>query len=81
MSQQIIKQPNGKYALFSQIVGDFVLIDADPQDIVDEWVKEYKIDMEKKVSEIVSALERGEKPYYQFTMSFEKAVKKVRRNR
>lgn len=78
MGQQIIKQPNGKYALFSSIVDDFVLIDAEPQDIIDEWVGKYKLDMEKKVAEIVAALEKGEKPYYQFTMSFDEAVKTVK---
>jgi hypothetical protein len=79
MGQQIIKQPNGKYALFSFFVDDFVLIDADPQDIIDEWVRKYKLDMEKKVAEIVAALEKGEKPYYQFTMSFDEAVQTVKR--
>lgn len=78
MGQQIIKQPNGKYALFSSVVDDFVLIDADPQDIIDEWVGKYKLDMEKKVAEIVAALEKGEKPYHQFTMSFDEAVKTIK---
>lgn len=78
MGQQIIKQPNGKYALFSSIVDDFILVEADPQDIIDEWVEKYKAETEKKVSEIITALEKGEKPYYQFTMSFDEAVQTVR---
>lgn len=79
MGQQIIKQPNGKYAIFSSIVDDFILIDADPRDIVDEWVGKYKLDTEKKVTEIIAALEEGDKPYYQFTMSFDEAVKMIKK--
>ena len=78
MGHQIIKQPDGNYALFSSIVDDFVLIDAEPQDIIDECVSKYRLDMEKKVAETIAALERGEKPYYQFTMSFDEAVKTIK---
>ena len=55
------------------------MIDADPQDIIDEWVEDYKIAIEKKVLGIVSALEKGEKPYYQFTMSFDEAVETIKK--
>ena len=78
MGQQIIKQPNGKYALFSSIVNDFIMIEADPQDIIDEWVRQYKLDMEKSVAEIVTALKKNEKPYGEFTMPFDEAVKTVK---
>lgn len=77
MGHQIIKQPNGLYALYSSIVDDFVLIDATPQYIIDEWVASYKQDMQGKVSEIIQKLEQGEKPYYQFTMTFDEAVEHV----
>jgi len=78
MGHQIIKQPDGMYALFSSFCDDFVLINAKPEDIVDEWVNSYKKEMEGKVHDIVAALERGEKPYYQFTMSFNEAVDKIK---
>ena len=77
MGHQIIKQPNNKYALFSSIVDDFVLIDATPKDIIRCWVGSYRRDMRKKVKDITEKLERGEKPYYQFTMTFEEAINRI----
>ena len=74
MGQQIIKQPNGLYAVFSAVVDDFVIEDATPYEIVDEWIKDERERLAKKVSEIVAALERGEKPYFQFTMTYAEAI-------
>ena len=48
MSRQIIKQPNGKYALFSSVVDDFVLIDADPNEIVEELVAYYELEARRQ---------------------------------
>lgn len=74
MGHQIIKQPNGLYCLFSSVVDAFILLDATPQDIIDEWVNDYREQVTEKVKRIVSELETGGKPYHQFTMSFAEAV-------
>lgn len=67
---QIIKQPNGKYCIFSSIVNNITQYDCSEDDIVEEWTSQYKKEMEAKVKEVISKLEKNEKPYFQFTLSF-----------
>lgn len=74
MGQQIIKQPNGKFALWSSIVDSFVMLDAEPKDIVDEWIADERQRVERAVTEIVDKLNRGEPAYYQFSMTWEEAL-------
>jgi|SRR5579872_6786932 len=75
MGKQIIKQPNGKYALFSSNTDTFIMLDATEKDI-----KHYFIEIEvrrisNRVQQIVKDLDSpGAKPYYQFTMSWDEAV-------
>ncbi len=78
MSQQIILQPNGRYAVWSTIVGDFVLVDATPADMVDFWTENERQRITRRVNEIISALARGEKPYCQFTMTWQEARERRR---
>ena len=73
MGQQIIKQPDGLYALFSSSVDDFVVLNATPQEIIDDWVEQERERLTKRVGEIVAELERGGKPYHQFTMTWDEA--------
>lgn len=73
MGQQIIKQPNGKYALWSSIVTDFVLLDATPADIVDYMADNERENIERGVNRKVEMIERGEPAYFQFTMNWEEA--------
>jgi hypothetical protein len=78
MSQQIIKQPNGNYALFSSVVDDFIVLDCTPDDVVAEFVKDFRRSAERAIRDKIAALDRGEKPYHQFTMSWEQAIRCVR---
>lgn len=78
MGNQIIKQPDGLYAVFSSIVDDFVIINATPQFIVEEWTAQYREQLEQKVNGIIACLGKGEKPYNVFTMTFEDAVGKIK---
>lgn len=75
MGRQIIKQPNGKYAIWSTIVDNFIYIDCSSVDeIVTIMVEEYEQERKKDVEGIVEKLESGEKPYYQFTMNWDEAI-------
>lgn len=74
MGHQIIKQPNGNYVLWSTIVDDFIMLDATPADIVKLKVEEFKERTELEVKRKVEQLERGEKAYYQFTITWEEAL-------
>ena len=76
MSEQIIKQPDGQYAVWSTVVDAFILIDATAQDIVDYRVDEYRQQQTKQVDRIINALNAGDRPYYQFTMTFDEALRR-----
>ena len=78
--QQIIKQSNGKYCLYSSIAGDVVLWDATPNNILDEWVNSYRKEMAQKIKKIIESLDDNGKPYYQFTISFEDAIEDLKKN-
>lgn len=74
MGQQIIKQPNRLYCIYSSIVDEFVITDATPQEIIGHWSQIEAEKIAAKVNDIVSELNSGGKPYHQFTMTFEEAV-------
>lgn len=52
----VVVQPNGKLAVFSSIVDDFVLQDADESDVIAYFVA---IDLETRIRNAREAIERG----------------------
>ena len=74
MGNQIIKQPDGNYAVWSSVVDAFVLIDATPEEIIEELTEEKRARITKDVYSIIEALDEGAKPYYQFTLSWQDAI-------
>ena len=74
MARMIIKQPNGLYAIWSTVVDGFVMLDATPQDIIDDRVKDYREESEKDVKRVIEQLDAGEKPYFQFTKTYDEAL-------
>jgi hypothetical protein len=71
MGQRIIQQPNGKYAVYSTIVDNFVLLDATREDLIEDRVEECKRRATEEVDRVLSELKSGGRPYYQFTQTFE----------
>lgn len=69
---KILKQPSGKYTLWSTIVDDFVMLDADTNDLIVFLRKgELKGDIEGYINKIVKILEDGGKPYGDETQSWQ----------
>ena len=60
MGHQIIKQPNGKFGIFSSVVDDFVFINATEQDIVDFYVKKFTRETRISVAKDILTLEDGQ---------------------
>lgn len=77
MSRQIILQPNGKFSVFSSIVDNFIYTDMTSADIISAYCEEECNKIENDVTDITNRLINGEKPYYQFTLSFEEATKLI----
>lgn len=79
MGQQIVKQPNGLYAVWSSVVDDFVLFDATPDDIVNEMVNTERKNISESVRRIIGQLAANDKPYCQFTMSWRECLATIKR--
>lgn len=75
MGTQIVKQPDGLFAVWSTVVDDFIEIDATPEQIIEERLEKEKEKIKADVMEIIEKLEQGGKPYYQFTMTYEHCLK------
>lgn len=79
MSQQIVQQPDGKFAIWSSVVDNFILVDAEnAQEIIDELVEDARQSITAKVNDIITALHRGDKPYHQSTKSFDDCIALIR---
>jgi len=74
MGQQIIKQPDGKYCIFSTEFNDVTYYDMTKEEIIEVWSQEAISDIKKKVNDIIDKLNKGEKPYYQFTMTYSRMI-------
>ena len=79
MGYQIVRQPNGKYALWNSVIDNFTFVNASPEEIVREKVRVYEEELIKEVNELVVRLEKGEKPLHQLTMTFEKAIEMIKK--
>ncbi|MFD3902986.1 hypothetical protein HXS80_20570 [Streptomyces sp. CB04723] len=80
MGQQIIRQPDGRLAVFDSVVDAFVFVDGTPDEIV-EWRAEEAADRarEDTRAELDRVATRDE-PYHQFTLTWEEAAERHRRN-
>lgn len=78
---QIIKQTSGtspgRYALWSTISDDFLVIDCTREELIDYLVEQEKERITEHVEKICDQLCEGKKPYYQFTMTFNEVLKTV----
>ena len=74
MGKQIIKQPDGLYAIWSSNTDTFTMIDCDPESIIRIWSEAERARIETHVRWVVRELEKGGRPYYQFTMDWNEAI-------
>jgi hypothetical protein len=75
LGRQILKQPDGKLAVFSTVSGAIIIYDASEADIITYFLERDVRDSIAATMKIIDELEAGEKPYYQFTMTWEQALK------
>lgn len=73
MARQIILKTNGKYAIWSSIVDDFIFDDITIEEYIAFRTEEATAEVIKDIREIAEQLERGEKPYGVFTKTYEGA--------
>lgn len=77
MSRMIIKQPNGKYCVFSSVVDNVIYHNVSADDIIEIYTNEYKEEIKEKISETIKQLEDDKNPYHQFTKSYTEMIKTI----
>ena len=75
MGHQIVRQPDGKLAVFSTGVDAWIRKDATPEGISDYYAEKAAEDARRDVAETVAHVLAGEprRVYCQFTMTFDEA--------
>lgn len=73
MSHQIIKQPNGKLAIWSSNVDDFLLLNATEEHIVEFYMEKERKEIVASVRSTIALIEEGKPAYYQFTKTWSEA--------
>lgn len=74
MGQQIVKQPNGKYAIFSSVVDAVIAMDCTREDLLEFWLDEERERLQRSIARYCDKLDAGEKPYAQFTVTWDEAL-------
>lgn len=77
MGRQIIKQPNGKYCVFSTMCDNIICYNATPEEIIEWWLEEAKEEVVERVNGVVEKIEKDEKPYRQFTKTYEEMIQLI----
>lgn len=77
MGQQIVKQPNGLFAVWSSIVDNFVITDATPEEIIEEWSEREARRIRVDVTEWVARLNAGKRGG-SFTKSYDECLDLIR---
>ena len=80
MGHQIIKQPNGRYSVFSTVTDDIIVYDATKDELVKYYREEAAQKAEENTLKIFEKLEKGIKPYYQFTKSIDEMLICIKEN-
>lgn len=77
MGQQIIKQPDGKLAVFSSIVDAFIVVDATPEEILDWRAEQAAADARRATQRELDAVlaDDPRRVYFQFARTWEEAAR------
>jgi len=80
MSHQIIKQPDGRLAVWSTVVDDWIIVDATQQELEDHYATEAAAKAREDTRRKCEAVLAGNAVsiYYQFAMSYAEACASVR---
>lgn len=80
MGKQIIKQPDGKYAVFSSVTDTIIFWDATEEEVVQYFVDRVVEGTRRSVEKILThvAADKPRKAYYQFAMTWEEALQSDR---
>lgn len=72
---QIIKQPDGRYAIFSTVSDTFERLDCTVEEVVESFVEAAIEAAVWITNKQIKQIEDSESPYAQFTITWDEAVK------
>ena len=78
MGLQIIMQNNFRFCVFNSISSTIDVWDCTPEEVIEFMVDRERARITEDVQRKVEQLRRGERPYFQFTMTFAEAVEQLR---
>jgi ElaB/YqjD/DUF883 family membrane-anchored ribosome-binding protein len=78
MGRQVIKQPDGLYCIFSSIVDDVIAWNATAEEVVSFFGEDAKEKAEEEARRIIEAVNKQEKPYHQFTLTYKEMCRIVK---
>jgi hypothetical protein len=78
MSHQIVKQPNGKYSIWSSNVSNFIFTDITHEELLEKRVEILPQEKEMQIQKTIESLELGGKPYAQFTNSYDECLQIIK---
>lgn len=74
MAEQIIKQPDGRFAVFSSFTDTFIAWDATPEEIVEWRMQRAAAKAQEDTLREMGRVQSMEKPYAQFTLDWDRAI-------
>ena len=74
MPAQVVRQPDGRYAVWSSVTDDFVAVNLEAADVIEATAQSAAEEVRQEMTRIIGVLEKGGKPYFQFTKTFEECV-------
>lgn len=78
MSRQIVKQPNGRYAIWSSVVNNFVYTNLTREQYIEIRIAEEAQRIKEEIYRIITDLDNGEKPYQIFTKTYEECLEIIK---
>jgi hypothetical protein len=78
MGHQIIKQPNGKYCVFSTVVDNVILKDATRQELMEYYGDKAKREAMRSTWKTIQDIEDGKRPYAQFTKTYDEMMEWIK---
>lgn len=74
MGHQVIRQPDGLYAIFSSFTDTWIVYDATRQDVIGYYVEKAAKEAREGTARLLDDVdENPRKAYFQFAMTFEEA--------
>jgi len=80
MAEMLIKQSNGLYCIWGSISESIIVYNATKKEIINYRTKRSRKEHVRRFEEVEAQLEKGEKPYAQWTMTFKEALKEHNKN-